>query len=104
MKKTTLALFGGCVAFSALLSWEWHSNTQLRRQLNTAVTENTRLRQEMVQRQERAATPDIAESVPSAPNPTRVQELESEVLRLRGASGRAALAEAELAELRSHAG
>lgn len=103
MRKVSLALFGVCLVLSFILLLQSRSLHQLRLELNSALNENAQLRQQTAQAQEQAAKPSMIENAPSASNPTRLQELESEVLRLRNASGRAARAEAELAELKSHA-
>jgi len=102
MRKITIALAGAVIALVTALFFQHRTSRNLQQDLALALTDNAKLRQELSNAQPRP-TPGFEEPGANAlvSADQHVRELESEVLRLRGASSRAALAEAELAQIKS---
>jgi hypothetical protein len=100
MSKSRIVIFTFFAALSIVILLQLQTATQLRRELAAVSEENARLRQNLT-----ASSPSRVGSQtdenPAELQQKHLQELESEVMRLRGVAGRAARAEAEVAQLKS---
>lgn len=106
MSKSRIAILAIIVAFSVVTFLQLQTAAQLRRELAAAGEENARLHQNLTAQEQDSPSSSLrvgssADEKPAEPQQKRLQELESEVMRLRGAAGRATRAEAEVAQLKS---
>jgi hypothetical protein len=100
MRKSGLATVLIVTVFGIVAVVQWRTGNRLRHELDVVTEENSRLRQDLAaQESSRAGTK--AEQTPGGPEQKKVEELELEVLRLRGMANRAMRAEAEVAQLKS---
>jgi hypothetical protein len=108
MSKRPIIMVAIVVALAGAILFQSQTIDRLRRELATANEENAGLRQqgsnnhESAQQIESAANSDQQtnkEQASNAESNTRLQELQSEVMRLRGAAARAARAEAEVVQI-----
>lgn len=103
MRKTPIVVLAAVTALSAVILFQIQTTARLRRELADARGENARLRDDLAARGPDAQGGDT--TVPPAEAVQKqMQELESEVMRLRGAANRALRAETELAQLKTQAG
>jgi hypothetical protein len=98
--------------FAVIFLFQFQTTTRLRRDLAAAKEENGWLHQQLASAAPSdRPSPSISAQAGSNPNESlsepqkkRLQELESEVMRLRGAASRALRAEAEVAQLKARIG
>jgi hypothetical protein len=103
-RVTILALLA---AVAGLILLQLQTTRSLRHELAAVAEENARLRQALATAQAevaRASTRPGLNTDSTDTSEKRVQQLESEVIRLRGIAGRAVRAEAELAQIKSQGG
>jgi hypothetical protein len=106
MSKSRIAVLTLVTAFSLISLLQFRTIARLRRELVEATHENNSLPQNIPAQEQDSSpsglrvTSDAGEQM-GQPQQKRLVELESEVMRLRGAAGRAIRAEAEVAQLRS---
>jgi len=106
MSKSRIVLLAVVVAFAVIILFQLQTAARLRHELAAVSEENTRLRQNLAAQEQDSssstmrADPNTGEQ-PGEPQQKRLQELEAEVMRLRGAASRALRAEAEVAQLKS---
>ncbi len=109
MNKSRIVILAIITAFSVILLFQLYTADRLRHELAAVSEENTRLRQSLAaQEQDSSSSVSRAGSTaaekPAEPQQQSSQELESEVMRLRGMASRALRAEAEVAQLKSALG
>lgn len=104
MSKSVIALVSALAILLTVIALQFQTINRLRQELAAAGEENTRARQEVVEAAEKKSSASASEgSAASGEQQKHVQELESEVLRLRGLANRGLKAEAEAAQLRAEA-
>src|SRR5882724_126797 len=106
MSKSRVVILVIIAAFSVVIVFQFQAAARLRRELAALNEENARLRQNLTaQRQDSISSSlPVGSNAAGKPGDTQnksLQELESEVLRLRGVASRAMRAEAEVAQLKS---
>jgi hypothetical protein len=100
MRKTPIVVLAALTALSAAIIFQVQTNARLRQELADARAENARLRDDLAARGPDAQGGDTT-GQPAEAVQNQMQQLESEVMRLRGAASRAARAETELAQLKA---
>jgi hypothetical protein len=103
MRKTPIVVLAALTALSAAILFQVQTNARLRQELADARAENARLRDDLAARGPDAQGGDST-AQPAEAVQIQMQQLESEVMRLRGAASRALRAETELAQLKAQAG
>jgi hypothetical protein len=103
MRKTSIVVLAAVTALSAVVLFQLQTTARLRRELADARAENARLRDDLAARDSGAQGRDTT-GQPTEAVQIQMQQLESEVMRLRGAASRALRAETELAQLKAQAG
>ena len=100
MRKTPIVVLAALTALSAAILFQVQTNARLRQELADARAENARLRDDLAARGPDAQGGDTT-GQPAEAVQNQMQQLESEVMRLRGAASRALRAETELAQLKA---
>ena len=105
MSKSRIVILTIIAAFAVVILLQLQTAAGLRRELAAVSEENARLRQLTAQEQDSSSSSFLVvsppEEKPGEPQQKRLEELESEVMRLRGVAGHATRAEAEVAQLKS---
>jgi hypothetical protein len=106
MSKKRIVIIAIIAAFSVAILFQLQTTAPLRRELAAVNEENARLRQNLTAQEQDSLTSSLrvgsnADEKPGEPQQKSLQELESEVMRLRGVASRAMRAEAEVAQLKS---
>jgi hypothetical protein len=100
MRKTPIVVLTAVTALSAAILFQVQTNARLRQELADARAENARLRDDLATRGPDAQGGDTT-GQPAEAVQNQMQQLESEVMRLRGAASRALRAETELAQIKA---
>jgi hypothetical protein len=106
MRKNGIVILGIIAAFSLVILFQLQTAAGLRRELAASTEENARLSRNLAAQEQDSSSSSLGAGSNSDEKPgesqlKRLQELESEVMRLRGVSSRALSAEAEVAQLKS---
>ena len=109
MSKSRIVMLTFLAAFSILILLQLQTAAGLRRELAAVSEENARLRHNLTAQEQDSSSSSLRvgsppEEKPAEPQQKLLQELESEVMRLRGMASRALRAEAEVAQLKSALG
>ena len=106
MSKSRIVILTIIAAFAVVILLQLQTAAGLRRELAAVSEENARLRHNLTAQEQDSSSSSLgvasnADEKPTETQQKRLQELESEVMRLRGVAGRATRAEAEVAQLKS---
>ena len=106
MSKSRIVILTIIAALSVVILLQLQTAARLRREIATVSEENARLRQNLTAEEQDSSSSSLrvgsnANEKPGEPQQKSLQELESEVIRLRGVRSRAMRAEAEVAQLKS---
>ena len=106
MSKSRIVILTIIAAFAVVILLQLQTAAGLRRELAAVSEENARLRHNLTAQEQDSSSSSLRvvsppEEKPAEPQQKRLEELESEVMRLRGVAGRATRAEAEVAQLKS---
>jgi hypothetical protein len=104
MNKTLITLVSALAILLVVIALQYQTINRLRLELAAAGEESTRARQEVADAAEKKSQASASEGSPASGDQQKqkhMQELESEVLRLRGLANRGIRAEAEATQLRA---
>ncbi len=101
MTKSRIVILAMFALFVVVILFQLQTTTRLQRELDALGKEYSRLRENFNAQEQNSSSQSARADANDNPQQKRLQELQSEVLRLRDSASRALRAEAEVTQLRS---